>query len=192
MSETLHPSPEARRPSVGRAVSNVAKMFFVFVAFGPPFGWLTLFVSLTGYTGYLILADSSGLPLAHQVSKIFSLLGPGIILSYFLGLPTALVAGLLVVIGQLLFRSFGILHAVGVALTVGLVLTWYPSVLFWIPDMFGATSRGPYPFPERFVESLSDTTFNGFILKWAAASAFCLVPTLACWAIGRPIPVASC
>jgi hypothetical protein len=197
VSATLHPSPEAPRPSVGRAALNVVKMFFVFAALGPPFGWLTLFVPLMGYG---LWTDSSGFPLEHQVSKAFSILGPGIVLSYFLGLPTALVAGLFVIIGQLLFRSFGILHAVGAALTVGLVLTWYPSLLFWIPDMFGAMSRGPYPFPGSFVERLSDTaftTFNDFILKWAASSAFCLVPTLACWAIGRPrhataTPVASC
>jgi hypothetical protein len=193
VSETLHTSPEAPDPSEGCAASVMIRLI-VFAALGPPLGWLTLFVSLTVYT--LWTGGGGNVSLEQLASNIFVMLWFGVILSYFLGLPTALLAGLFVVIGQHMFRSFGILHVVGVTLVVGLVLACYPKLLIWFPEMLRTAPREPIS-NRGFIERLSELTFNGFIANWAVASGLCLVPTLVCWAIGRPrrrttTQVASC
>ena len=164
--------PQVQSSSAVDKFRHVMLVALVFAALGPPVGWGTLLmISLT----------TNPVPFGEVLARFFGLLIPGGILSYFFGLPLALFAGLVVGLGQILLRSFGLLHAFVVGLAVGLLLFFQPSLFTWFPDLLRTGLAKSTPVSMSFTQGVNSTV--EFINAGAMIVSICVVPTLVCWFI---------
>jgi len=145
---------QTRATSSFRKVRHVVMVLLVFAALGPPLGWLTF--SMTSFITALPELPVSFGQAATNYSVVFPV---GILMSYPVGIIPAIIAGLAVAVGQLIFRSFGILHVIVIGVSFSVVL-------------FATSVSTP-------VQNRVDTP--GAI---AIVLAF-LVPTVGCWLITR-------
>ena len=134
----------------------------IFIVLGPPIGWLMIAVCLAGLF-------VSGIGTYHSVSQalinFFGAVGAGFLLSYFLGVVPALIAGLAVGFGQVMVRSFGFFHIVVTGIAVGLLVVWKPALML---------------LSAKEIEGLHSS-----LPRMGTAVALCLIATIACWCIAR-------
>jgi hypothetical protein len=104
--------------SFGRHALHVVLMLVVFAIIGPPVGYLVFLA------GMFVLAS---LEAPVFFDNAFSVFVVGVPFSYLVGVLPALVVGLAAAIGQVLFRSFGAVHAA--ALSTVPAAAWIVSSL---------------------------------------------------------------
>ena len=142
-----------------RQAATLLKVLAVFALAGPPIGALVMFA------GFAVIAavqsgDLAGLAWIPLFGLVY-----GVPLSYMIGIGPALTAGLIIAVWGVTVRPPGLVVALATGAAVGLGLNSLGG------QSLASVARNPG----------SDAT--AFVLLAAA----CVLSTLACWALSRPL-----